>query len=485
MRIRTQAYLSALISVAIVGVIVATLLAFETQTQLAIARLEFANRIYSEGVSGLRLATTEYFLYRQPRARQQWLQRHASLTRLLASDILEGSPEQASLEALQARNRYVGEVFAHLAALYERPATGATTQEYERRLVTQIMLATQDMVVDAALLATRNHERLVAARRAASSLILALVLLAGVIVLVNSAMTLSQLVRPILLLKQGAEVLAGGGLAFRTNIAVDNEIGELARSFDRMAAQLAESHDALERKGAQLEEANRELEAFSYSVSHDLRAPLRGIDGWSLALLEDFGDGLHEKARGYLGIVRSETQRMGQLIDDLLMLSRVGRAGIRHEPLDLSAIATSVAARLEQAEPARRFEFAIQQGMRANGDEQLLRIALANLFDNACKFTRPRAVARIEFGAEEEQDPATGARRAVYFVRDNGVGFDMARAKNLFGAFQRLHTTSEFPGTGIGLATVKRIIHRHGGTISAEAQVGRGATFRFTLEEAA
>ena len=250
-------------------------------------------------------------------------------------------------------------------------------------------------------------------------------------------------------------------------------------------AKLASSNQALKQRSHQLDAANQELQAFAYSVSHDLRAPLRGIDGWSLALAEDYGSQLDEKAREYLRTIRAETQRMGRLIEDLLALSRVTRAEIAVQPVDLSALAQTIAERCRQAAPGRNIDFDIQSGMAATGDAQLLEIALTNLFDNACKFTGNRGDARIEFGCEISENPQTGSRQIVYFVRDNGVGFDMAHAQRLFGAFQRLHKVSEFPGTGIGLATVQRIMHRHQGGAWADATIGQGATFYFTLTEAA
>ncbi|MFH1869085.1 MAG: ATP-binding protein [Pseudomonadota bacterium] len=250
-------------------------------------------------------------------------------------------------------------------------------------------------------------------------------------------------------------------------------------------AKLASSNQALKQRSHQLDAANQELQAFAYSVSHDLRAPLRGIDGWSLALAEDYGAQLDEKAREYLRTIRAETQRMGRLIEDLLALSRVTRAEIAVQPVDLSALAQTIAERCRQAAAGRNIDFNIQPGMAATGDAQLLEIALTNLFDNACKFTGTRSDARIEFGCELSEDPQTGSRQTVYFVRDNGVGFDMAHAQRLFGAFQRLHKVSEFPGTGIGLATVQRIMHRHQGGAWADATIGQGATFYFTLTEAA
>ena len=226
---------------------------------------------------------------------------------------------------------------------------------------------------------------------------------------------------------------------------------------------------------AELEAANRELEAFAYSVSHDLRAPLRGIDGWSLALLEDYGAQMDERARRHLARVRSETQRMGNLIDAMLQLSRISRAEMHRDTVDLGVSAESIALRLREIHSERRLEFSIRQGVKAFGDGRLLEIALTNLLENAVKFTGPRAQARIEFDAVER------GGKTAFVVRDNGVGFDMAYAGTLFGAFQRLHSESEFPGTGIGLATVQRVIHRHGGRIWAEAEPDRGASFYFTL----
>lgn len=249
----------------------------------------------------------------------------------------------------------------------------------------------------------------------------------------------------------------------------------------RVAGVFAAARDisGLQRAEERLELANRELEAFSYSVAHDLRAPLRGIDGWSLALMEDYREQLDATAQGYIDLVRAETQRMGGLIDDLLLLSRVTRQELRHESLDLSALARTVADRLLQAQPARQIEFTIQPGVRVEGDARLLEIALTNLLENAFKFTQPRPVACIAFGCDETQ--RAGTVRRVYFVRDNGVGFDMAHADKLGDPFHRLHKTSEFPGTGIGLATVQRIVRRHRGQLWAEAVPDRGATLYFTL----
>ncbi len=227
---------------------------------------------------------------------------------------------------------------------------------------------------------------------------------------------------------------------------------------------------------AQLEAANKELELFSYSMAHDLRAPLRSMDGFSRALLADHADKLDEQGKDYARRVRGASQRMGQLLDDLLELSRVTRAEIRREAVNLSALAETTAEELRKRDPARKADFVIADGLVATGDPQLLGVALTNLLDNAWKFTSKHKTARIEFGASRQQPG-----QPVYFVRDDGAGFDMAYADKLFGAFQRLHGTDEFSGTGIGLASVQRIIGRHGGRVWAEGEVEQGATFYFTL----
>ena len=224
-----------------------------------------------------------------------------------------------------------------------------------------------------------------------------------------------------------------------------------------------------------LEAANSELGAFSYSVSHDLRAPLRSIGGFSQALLEDYTERLDEQGKDYLNRVHQSSRRMGQLIDDLLKLSGVTRTEIRREDVDLSAQAHAIADECRRTQPEREAEFVIADGVVASGDTHLLRAVLENLIGNAWKFTGKHPGARIEFGTTEHESKKT------YFVQDNGAGFEMEYSDKLFGAFQRLHTADEFEGTGIGLATVRRIINRHGGEVWAEGQLEKGATFYFTL----
>jgi light-regulated signal transduction histidine kinase (bacteriophytochrome) len=234
-------------------------------------------------------------------------------------------------------------------------------------------------------------------------------------------------------------------------------------------------HAALRERALELESTNRELAAFSYSVSHDLRAPLRGIRGFSQALLTDHANALDAQGRDYLHRVDAAAQRMGQLIDDLLELSRVSRTELRRDAVDLTPLADHLVAELRRRAPERVVDFVRPDRLTAIGDARLLELVLQNLLDNAWKFTVRASPTRIELGASwDEAEPR-------YFLRDNGVGFDMRYADKLFDVFQRLHSESEFPGTGVGLAIVQRIVHRHGGRVWADSVVGAGSQFNFTL----
>jgi signal transduction histidine kinase len=256
---------------------------------------------------------------------------------------------------------------------------------------------------------------------------------------------------------------------------------ELRNANEKISATAAEISDLnrtldlrVQLRTAELEAINRELEAFSYSVSHDLRAPLRTVDGFSLALEEDYASVVDAAGKDFIRRIRAGVQRMGQLIDALLQLSRITRAELESSDFDLSATAQSVAANLQQENPDRQIEFRIEPGLSATGDPRLIRIALENLFGNSVKFTSRRPTALVEFGWDRAQE--------AYFVRDNGAGFDMAYADRLFSAFHRLHGDKDFKGSGIGLATVSRIVHRHHGKIWANSQVEHGAIFFFSLK---
>jgi signal transduction histidine kinase len=313
-------------------------------------------------------------------------------------------------------------------------------------------------------------------------------LVAGAAVMTALVVTLlafffaGSITRPVRRLVAGAEELGEGNLNVSVGTTAPDEIGDLSRAFDVMTERLrvtTVSRDELaghvRDRTAQLEAVNQELEAFAYSVSHDLRAPLRALDGFSAALLSRYQNLLDAQGRHYLARIQAATQRMGALINDMLDLSRVTRREMVRRTVDLSALAQEIAAELLAEDQAREVEFVIAPDLTAQGDGHLLRIALENLLKNAVKFTASRPRTRIEF------QMAVPSGECVYSVSDNGVGFDMAYADKLFAPFQRLHAMDEFPGTGIGLVTVKRIITRHGGRIWTEAAPDQGATFYFTL----
>jgi two-component system, sensor histidine kinase and response regulator len=261
----------------------------------------------------------------------------------------------------------------------------------------------------------------------------------------------------------------------RVNERLMTEIADRSRAEEEVRKLNEDLELLVSERTRQLEAVNKELEAFAYSVSHDLRAPLRAVEGFSQALLEDYRAALDGRGQDYLRRVSGEARRMAQLIQDLLVLSRVTRAEMNLQRVELSALAQEVIKMLRQGEPARRVNVAIQDGMTVQGDSRLLRQVLENLLGNAWKFTSRREGGRIELGAHRQDGIMT------YFVRDNGAGFDMEYADKLFVPFQRLHGMNEFPGTGVGLSTVQRIISRHGGRAWAEGKVGEGATFYFTL----
>jgi len=448
------------------------------------------------------LLRDEYLLLLEPRAKVQWESKTAALSRLLAHAAAEFD--------LEPDRRVVDDMAGLLGqstALFDE-ITGARLDdgrdeaerdrkaEFRRRATSRQLLLSHDINSRARQLAASASARLDGAQRRVILVLIALLGVVLVVTLLNAGMAARVIERRVSRLRDGAEQVSGGNLDHRIAIQGDDELAELGDAFDRMTARLQASYASLEsevveRRQAEeavaklnealllnvsaLEVSNRELEAFSYAVSHDLRAPLRSVSGFSQAVLEDYGDKLDAQGRKYLQMASDAAGEMGQLIDDLLGLSRVARVEMQREPVDLSALARAVVEDLRSGEPERAVEVEIAGGLVAEGDQTLLRLAVENLLRNAWKFTSHHPSARITFGRAPAPDGDS------FSVADDGAGFDMAYVGKLFRPFQRLHRTREFPGTGIGLATVSRILTRHGGRISAQGEVERGATFTFTL----
>lgn len=263
----------------------------------------------------------------------------------------------------------------------------------------------------------------------------------------------------------------------QARVVLCNDVTEQVRAREQILQLNSELEERVRQRTAELESANREMESFSYSVSHDLRAPLRHLDGYCSILREEFGGRLDASGVNCLERIGTAVRKMDELVNDMLQLAQVSREGITREPVSLSGLATELLAELQHSQPQRSVAARIADGVEVSGDRGLLRLAMENLLTNAWKYTGKTADAVIEFGMLSKEG------QPVYFLRDNGAGFDMAYADRLFGPFQRLHPAEEFEGTGIGLATVQRIIHRHGGRIWAEGEKGRGAAFYFTLPE--
>ena len=437
----------------------------------------------ARGLTELRLVTFEYMLNRHERARQQERNVSEHLDRLIDANPFS-KPEQSEVVLrLRQRSATTHRIFEELAsapaANDANVAEKESIQRFEAQLSSRLLILQQESLADAFRLADFSTERINAAQQRvvlviAAGLVLIAMTTGGGAWLINR-----DVLAPIGRLELATREVAAGNWNYKLATLSHDEIGELSRTFDAMTHSLQTSFAQIERSNQELAALNQEIEAFSYSVSHDLRGPLRSMDGFSLALLEDYGDKLDDEARDSLQRIRAASQRMGRLIDDLLRLSRVTRIELSLKPVNLSEMAREIADSLDQQQPDRAVQWVIEDGLMVHADKALLQIAMQNLLENAWKFAGKTDKPVISVGAAERN----GVKE--HFVADNGVGFDMAYADRLFGAFQRLHHESEFSGTGIGLAIVQRIIRRHGGAIRAEARPGEGAAFFFHLKEQA
>jgi signal transduction histidine kinase len=476
-KISSKARIGAALMFGAMALIAASIAWANTQVSAAVERRRHSAAIAS-ALNDMRMVTFEYLLNRRERARLQEQAVWQRLEGLLARPVRADDAAARTLAELRANGEASHRLFGEVgAALAEGAADDEVQRRFESQVSSRLLILQQRSLVDAAQLIhdagvriDETQQRVVLVTAAGLAL---MALITGAAVWVFRR----DVLRPIARLEQATREVAAGNWSFELDVGSTDELGEMARHFDAMTRALRDSFGQLELSNRELVSLNNELESFSYSVSHDLRSPLRSMDGFSLALLEDYGDQLDEEARDSLQRIRGASQRMGRLIDELLGLARVTRAELRIQPVDLSAMAHEMAANLARSQPERKVRWEIDEGMTVHADRELMHIALQNLLDNAWKFTGKTADAVIRVGMRREGEDR------ICFVSDNGAGFDMAYADRLFGAFQRLHHESDFPGTGVGLAIVQRVLRRHGWPLWAQASLGGGASFFFRILE--
>nr|WP_316639540.1 ATP-binding protein [uncultured Roseateles sp.] len=480
MKISTKASLATAIAIGTVALIAAMIVWANTEVEDA-ARQRRQTTEIARALNDLRLVTFEYILHRHERARQQEREVNAHLERLIAAAPYT-EPEQVELlNDLRLRSEMTHGLFGELQPLpADAPSAlpaDEVTRRFEVHLSNRLLIYQQESVTDAMDLGRFSTERINAAQQRVVLVIGAGLALIAAITAAAAVLVHRNVLSPIAQLEQATREVAAGNWSYQLDIPGEDEIGQLSRNFNAMTQALRDAFTRIELSNQELAALNKEIEAFSYSVSHDLRGPLRSMDGFSLALLEDYADVLDAQGRDYLQRIRAASQRMARLIDELLGLSRVTRAELALRPVNLSEIARDIADTLDQQQPERSVRWVIEANITVQADKALMQIAMQNLLENAWKFTSKTEAALIRVGTQQIDG------HKVCFVADNGVGFDMAYAERLFGAFQRLHHESEFSGTGIGLAIVQRIFRRHGARIWAQAKPDQGATFFFSLTE--
>jgi signal transduction histidine kinase len=479
-KISTKGRIATTTALATIGLIAAMIWWANQEVDDANARRRQTAEL-ARGLTDLRLVTSEYLASRQDRARQQESEVSARLDHLIENSPFAGPGQNEVLTSLRERTATAHRLFEELVAAPVAEGNDASDHgsksRFEAQLSSRLQILQHESLADAFRLNDLSTERIVAAQRQ-----LAIMTLSGLALIALSTCGAAWLINrnvlaPLGRLKEATREIAAANWNYKLDILSNDEIGDVSRNFDAMTHSLRTSFAQVERSNQELAALNQEIEAFNYSVSHDLRGPLRSMDGFSLALLEDYGDKLDDEAKDSLQRIRAASQRMGRLIDELLGLSRVTRVELAVKSVNLTEITREIADSLEQQEPARRLRWVIEEGMTVHADKALIQIAMQNLLENAWKFTGKTSKPVIRVGATERD----GAKEC--FVADNGVGFDMAYADRLFGAFQRLHHESEFSGTGIGLAIVQRIFRRHEGKVWVQAEPGLGATFFFSLKE--
>ncbi|MHB9097835.1 MAG: sensor histidine kinase [Syntrophales bacterium] len=468
---------------------------------LSLHQLNKANdsaKIAGEIITGMLERVTlrnDYTQNNNARAKEQWFAKQKQIKELLksASKNFPSAEDRKNIAVLIENHESIGRIFSAMVAGREKsgvnPVSADLSHEVEERLVTQLNMRVYEAVVyGRRLLESSRKARASAIRLAGGSIIAALLII--IAVTITNLWTMGRsITERVGRLHYGATVIGNGDLHHRIDIKGDDELAELSEAFNVMTAKLQESHRDLEKEigerrrveatlvenAAKMEAINKELESFSYSVSHDLRAPLRAIAGFSQMILKREGDRFDGETRRRFRVITDSIETMGRIIDDLLAFSRLGRREVTRIDLDMEALIQDVWQELVMIHPGRKMSLSIGQMPAAQGDPTLIRQVYGNLLGNAVKFTQGRDAALIEAGSCRKDN------ETVYYVRDNGIGFDMQYHDKLFGVFQRLQTDEEYEGTGIGLAIVERIVNRHGGRVWAEGKVGEGACFHFTL----
>jgi signal transduction histidine kinase len=474
MRVRTRLRVSAVVSLGVILVLGALVGRSFAEENRARDNEELARDLQQQALER-RIIRDEYLLHAESRSRAQLEAKTASLAALLAraQEVFRNPADREVLDDIAANLRRSTELFDMVAGLQPDGGTGGATPslhgELRARLAIQLLRLSGETHALADRLATSASTVADGTQRRTLALVLALATAVLVITAVNAVQTNRLIERRLEHLREGASRVAAGELDKRIAAVGNDELADLARAFDAMTSRLQEAQ-------REREVAHRELEAFSYSVSHDLRAPLRHLTGFTELLRERVPRELDDKSRHYLDVIGQAATRMGTLIDDLLTFSRMGRIEMKPTRFPLRAQIDQVVRELAPDAAGRDVEWEIGPLPEVTGDQAMLTQVWLNLVGNALKFTRRSAPARIAIGAE----PAPPGQVCI-FVRDNGVGFDMRYVGKLFQVFQRLHSAEDFEGTGIGLANVQRIVHRHGGRISAEGTPGQGATFRVSL----
>jgi signal transduction histidine kinase len=501
MKIKTRLHVMTASSAALI--IIMALLFYWSQQRLATANK--AKNLADEIVSSVferKALNSEYLDNDNQRAKDQWFSKQNQISDLLktAPSNLVSIGNRETFDDIQKNLAASSVIFQKILSNRDSVGNGLRLQaqaiEIESRLVEHLLLKFLDTIADAHKLQKASNELIADTQRTAARVSFAIIISVSLFVIMV-AWSLGRIIsKGIKSLQIGAAAIGAGNLHYTIPFSVEDEFAEVAVAFNTMSGKLAESHAALKndvfaRKLAadeiealnqelvqtvsQLQGANQELEAFAYSVSHDLRAPLRAMSGFSEALVEDFGDKLEPEARDFLNEIVIGSRHMGLLIDGLLTLSRSTRGELRKDQVDLSFMADRIRMDLERSEPQRLVEWQIEPGLSAGGDARMIELVMRNLLGNAWKYTSGTAEPAIRVYGELQWG------HQLFCVADNGAGFDMVHAGKLFQPFQRLHRQDEFPGIGIGLATVQRIVHRHGGTIHATGLPDKGATISFSL----